>query len=196
MAFKKGHKINIGRKVSLETREKLSLVKSKPKIEKICICGKKFKVWPSRENRAKFCSIQCHNKSKIGRTAWNKGLIGYLSGKNHHWYGKNNSKENNPSWKGGPDFWKKDNKRNDPAYQSWRMKVWKRDDFRCVIADDNCNGRIEAHHILSWKEYVELRYNVNNGITLCHAHHPKKRAEEKRLIPQFRGIVSVLKVTI
>ena len=45
--------------------------------------------------------------------------------------------------------------------------------------------------VLSWLKYLELRYNINNGITLCQAHHPKKRAEEKRLIPFFQELVSV-----
>ena len=30
---------------------------------------------------------------------------------------------------------------------------------------------IRAHHILPWR-IVELRYNINNGITLCQFHHP------------------------
>ena len=55
----------------------------------------------------------------------------------------------------------------------------------------DCNGRIEAHHILPWRNFVELRYDVNNGITLCLAHHPRARAEEKRLIPTFQELVSV-----
>jgi len=51
-------------------------------------------------------------------------------------------------------------------------------------------GKIKAHHILSWKDFPELRYETNNGITLCQA-HPLKRAEEKRLIPFFQGLVPV-----
>ena len=34
---------------------------------------------------------------------------------------------------------------------------------------------------------------INNGITLCHAHHPRVRAEEKRLISKFQKLVSVSK---
>jgi len=86
---------------------------------------------------------------------------------------------------------KKDNERNDVAYQEWRKQVWKRDNWKCKIDDNNCKGRLIAHHILSWRDYPELRYDVNNGITLCQAHHPRKRAEEKRLIPIFQGLVSV-----
>ena len=87
----------------------------------------------------------------------------------------------------------KKQERNDMAYKEWRKNVWLRDGFKCKIDNDDCFGRIEAHHILTWNQYTELRYEVNNGITLCHAHHPKKRAEEKRLIPVFQGLVPVSK---
>lgn len=81
--------------------------------------------------------------------------------------------------------------RRTSAYSEWRRQVWLRDNFKCKIANPNCQGKIEAHHILSWSEHPELRYEINNGITLCHAHHPRVRAEEKRLIPTFKELVSV-----
>ena len=85
-----------------------------------------------------------------------------------------------------------DNKdRRSYAYTNWRTQVWLRDKFKCRIANRDCDGRIEAHHILSYKGHPELRYEINNGITLCHAHHPRRRAEEKRLIPIFKELVSV-----
>ena len=83
--------------------------------------------------------------------------------------------------------------RNDSAYYDWRKRVWLRDNFKCKINNCDCSGKINAHHILGWAEYPELRYEINNGITLCQAHHPKKRAEEKRLIPTFQELVSVSK---
>ncbi len=50
-------------------------------------------------------------------------------------------------------------------------------------------GKVIAHHILGWSAYPELRYEINNGITLCHFHHPKKRIDEGRLIPIFQKLV-------
>lgn len=79
--------------------------------------------------------------------------------------------------------------RNDMAYKEWRLNVWRRDNFKCKINNEECDGSIEAHHILSWKDFEELRYNINNGITLCHAHHPRKRIEEKRLEPIFQELL-------
>jgi len=73
------------------------------------------------------------------------------------------------------------------------LSVKRRDNWKCRIADVNCSGRLEAHHILNWKYYPELRYDINNGITLCHNHHPRGRMEEKRMIPELQGLLSVSK---
>jgi len=79
----------------------------------------------------------------------------------------------------------------DTKYKYWMLEVKNRDCWKCKINNKDCKGRLEAHHILGWQSHPELRYQVNNGITLCHAHHPKKRAEEKRLSPYFKDLVSV-----
>jgi hypothetical protein len=76
------------------------------------------------------------------------------------------------------------------AAREWRCRVWNRDGFRCRIRNNDCNGRLEAHHILSWKLYPELRYDLNNGITLCHYHHPRTRASEDSLREQFQDMIS------
>ena len=97
----------------------------------------------------------------------------------------------NPSWKGGIDFRKKNDERNDSAYQEWVKQVKKRDNNQCIFKGRNCSGYCIVHHILSWKDFSELRYNVNNGITLCQFHHPRKRVEEQRLIPFFKTMVGL-----
>jgi len=98
------------------------------------------------------------------------------------------------NWKTDRTLIKKDDRRrDDPCYKQWRKAVWIRDNFRCRIANSDCEGRIEAHHIIGWAISKNLRYEINNGITLCHAHHPKKRAEEKRLTPIFMELVTASK---
>lgn len=142
----------------------------------------------SKETRLKM------SLSRKGKVPWNKGKKGVQKG---YWAGKKRpeiSGENNYQWIEDRTLIKKyidSAERNSQAVRRWRSKVWKRDNYKCRIADNNCNGKIEAHHILSWRDFVELRYEVNNGITLCHAHHPRARAEEKRLIPTFQELVSV-----
>lgn len=76
-------------------------------------------------------------------------------------------------------------------YRRWRTAVFQRDNYKCKISNGSCGAKIEAHHILPWRDYRSLRFNPNNGITLCLAHHPRKRAEEKRLSPYFQSLVSV-----
>lgn len=98
---------------------------------------------------------------------------------------------NNPRWISDRSLLSTgDEARNSPAHRDWSRQIKNRDGWRCKIADSNCSGRVEAHHILGWKDYPELRYSPNNGITLCHAHHPRRRAEEKRLSAYFQQIVS------
>lgn len=87
---------------------------------------------------------------------------------------------------------KKQTERNNPNDKQWKLAVYKRDNFKCRITDENCKGRIEAHHILSWNKYPELRFIINNGITLCHFHHPRKRVDEINLSPYFKKLVAEL----
>ena len=88
------------------------------------------------------------------------------------------------------------NREHDPEklkleYRNWRLEVYKRDNYKCRINNCDCAGRIIAHYILGFTKFPELRYNINNGITLCLFHHPLKRIEEQRLIPFFQQMVEV-----
>ena len=79
---------------------------------------------------------------------------------------------------------------NDGAYRVWMIQVKNRDHWKCKIADKNCNGRLEAHHILNWIDFPELRYEINNGITLCHAHHPRGRAKEQKMVSVLQKLLA------
>jgi len=155
---------------------------------KICVvCNNEF-----TGRGVKYCSRKCAGKARLGKVfsknlGRQKGCIPYNKGKKC----PEISGENNGNWI--PDRTKlvKKQERNDSAYKEWRLNVYKRDNYKCRICNKDCSGRIIAHHILGWSQYPELRYEVNNGITLCQAHHPLKRAEEKRLIPELQELVSV-----
>jgi hypothetical protein len=79
--------------------------------------------------------------------------------------------------------------RRSPIYKNWSKKVKDRDGWKCVINNKDCQGKVIAHHILSFTTFPELRYELKNGITLCQHHHPRKREDETRLIPLFMGMV-------
>jgi len=54
----------------------------------------------------------------------------------------------------------------DKKYFEWRTKVFERDNWTC----QTCWRRgcyLEPHHIKGWTKYPKLRYEVENGVTLC-----------------------------
>lgn len=63
---------------------------------------------------------------------------------------------------------------------TWGRKVRKRDGNKCV----RCGSRykLQAHHKLRFSEYPELRYEVDNGETLCIDCHAKEHPEIAHLI--------------
>jgi len=88
---------------------------------------------------------------------------------------------------------KSENKMHDVQYIYWAKQVKNRDHWKCRLLNSDCNGRLEAHHILNWIDHPELRYQINNGITLCHAHHPRGRENEAKLSPYLMTLVSEMK---
>ena len=64
-------------------------------------------------------------------------------------------------------------KRNydDPIYKQWRQKVYARDKWKCQWPGCTASKYLNAHHIKTWANFPGLRYEVNNGITLCRTHH-------------------------
>ena len=51
-------------------------------------------------------------------------------------------------------------------------------------------GELDSHHILNWQEYPELRFDVNNGITLCQFHHPRGKNQEKEQSIYLKGLIN------
>jgi 5-methylcytosine-specific restriction endonuclease McrA len=59
-----------------------------------------------------------------------------------------------------------------PEYREWQNNVKKKNNFTC----QKCNqlgGKLTSHHIRSFIEYPELRYEITNGITFCKKCHKK-----------------------
>ena len=115
-----------------------------PIIEIICpICGTGFY---NRNGRKKYCSHKCYSKA----------LESIKTGENSHF------------WRGGKT---KESKRikTTAEYKKWRAAVFSRDLYKCVKCGSKEN--IEAHHIKEQSKYPELRFDINNGMTLCHICH-------------------------
>lgn len=120
------------------------------------------------------------NKGKKLKPAWNKGKkLPEQSGSKHHGWIKDRSLVKIDT----------NNERGSPLHKQWSRSVKNLDSWKCRVSNKECSGRLVAHHILTWKAHPELRYEVNNGITLCHFHHPRKRLDEIRLAPLFQELV-------
>jgi 5-methylcytosine-specific restriction endonuclease McrA len=102
---------------------------------------------------------------KKGQIAHNKGVPNYdIRGGKH------------PNWKGGITPVNR-LERISIEYKKWRTAVFERDNYTCV----NCgikSGKgkkvvLHADHIKRFADYPKLRYELNNGRTLCIDCHRK-----------------------
>ena len=59
--------------------------------------------------------------------------------------------------------------RNSPEYRKFTKDVLERDEYKCQCCGSTINP--EVHHIKNYRQYKNLRTDVNNGITLCEKHH-------------------------
>lgn len=60
--------------------------------------------------------------------------------------------------------------RESTAYKLWRLSVFERDNFTCVICFQ-IGGKLNADHIKRFADFPELRLDVSNGRTLCEKCH-------------------------
>lgn len=114
------------------------------------ICGKSFSVKLSEHEMGlrKYCSRKC---TGIGRSR-------FLTG------------ENSPNWKGGvtPGYLAD---RRGEKYREWRTLVFKRDNWTCQ--ECGTRGKVHVHHVFPFAKFPEHRFDIWNGITLCHSCHGK-----------------------
>lgn len=93
------------------------------------------------------------------------------------------------NWKGGVTEYNH-SLRHTKEYNEWRFSVYKRDHYTCQHCDSKCDSKmIVAHHIKFFNDYPELRYDVDNGITLCRSCH-KKLHKEIGEDTQFKKVIN------
>ncbi len=78
---------------------------------------------------------------------------------------------------------------NDPVYKDWRIKVYKRDKFCCQMPGCKAKKRLQAHHIRKWASASTLRFDIENGITLCYYCHKLVTGKEIHYESLFQHIV-------
>jgi len=129
-------------------------------------CGEELKNYNSK--RCRKHSISLMNKNRWKNPVFKNKMKKLLSKKAKK---RCSIPENNSNWKGGKTA--KLRPRHTTRYKIWRKSVFVRDSFTC----QRCNkrgGRLEAHHIKSWKKYPKFRFFISNGLTLCFKCHHKK----------------------
>lgn len=114
-----------------------------------CECGEEVEVRSNDVRRGFTTSCGCYQKERTSETH---------SGKNHPNYNNNLSDEERIT------------KRNVPENKEWRKAVYERDNYTCK-ACNKVGVQLVAHHIVPYSTNKQLRFDVDNGITLCKACH-------------------------
>lgn len=148
----------------------------------------KYRADPYRKD-CKNCKnkIRREKNATLGKVPyrWPKGYS-FFKGKRHSEESKikmGESKKGTPCWNKGK---LNSLKRFSRLYKIWRDAVKDRDGYKCTMCKSQT--RLHAHHVISWKENEELRFDVNNGQTICQPCHARiegfqkghKQSEEAR----------------
>ena len=170
--------------------------KSNFQIGKVNMSSTKFEKGHKTWNKGKKLNYSVWNKGKKGvmPIPWNKGTEGLVKG---YWKGKKLSEKhikklkeahlNNPNrywlgkkrldmrgkkhfaWKGGVVS-ENGKIRCSSEARLWRKSCFQRDDFTCQKYGTK-GGYLIAHHINNFAEFPELRFAIDNGITLSKKAH-------------------------
>ena len=164
---KKLRDINLGRKFSKESREKMSK-SSMGKKGTYGHLGKKHsattKLKISQSKKGTRHSLETRQKMRKSS----------LKGKD------------NPCWKGG--ITEKNKKiRNSFEMKLWREEVFKRDNYTCVWCGALGSKRyLNADHIKPFSRFPDLRFDVNNGRTMCVPCHSKTDSYKGKVIKNYK----------
>lgn len=170
-AWNKGLKgWNKGHLVSDETRKKIGLSrKGKPFNGKsFSWKGLKFSEGHKRKISLSMIGKKKSEKTRLRMSLGRKGIKfskKHLENLSKSHIGKNLG-EKNWNWRGGISKLNIYRHYRNREYLEWRKSVFARDGWTCL----NCGVSgvfLHPHHIKSYTYYPEVRYDVENGVTLC-----------------------------
>lgn len=148
-------------------------------------CEEKFIVQSYRD--AKYCSRKCKHEYNsnpiIQKPCSNCGKI--IDRKSQRFRGEHQfcSKECSDKFLSGKNHyeWKPELHKEHEAglLKRWARSIKKRDNYKCKKCGESERRLLEAHHIKPRKDFPDLKFEMNNGITLClnchikeHEHNP------------------------
>ena len=160
-----------GYKQTPEHIEKRAASKRRGRFFKCLQCAEQFWRSPSaiKDGNNKFCSRLCYAASLVGikRSDEYKAAM----------RGRNYVGNRNPNWKGGVTSENR-KQRGSEEFKKWRSSVFKRDHWTCQKCGSRSKAnqyvRIEAHHIKPFATFSNLRFVIDNGLTLCKKCHDKE----------------------
>ena len=155
-----------------------------PPVQFKCVhCGKEFRKSPS--TNAQYCSKKCANESEqksIQASASTSNAWKDTEKRTRILSGIKRRSESD-DWRKSPHFQKGNKhpkyKGNKNArliavgryeYKQWHAAILRQCHYTCQRCGKR-GGKLEAHHIKPWAQFPELRYDLQNGIALCHECH-------------------------
>ena len=120
--------------------------------------------------------VSYETKKKISESAKRVGVGKWLKGRkrteeHNKKLGLSRSGSRHCRWKGGITPLRKKLYFSD-QYKEWRKSVFERDNYTCKMCG-TIGGYLEADHIQPWAYFPKLRFEINNGRTLCKPCHRK-----------------------
>lgn len=174
--FVSGHKIRVPKESRMIAAAKISLQTKGVPRKKLSYDEKKSRGFLDRK-------ISEETKQKM-RIAQNKRVEQGI----HHF------------WKGGRTKLS-DLIRKSKIYKHWRVSVFKRDGFKCILCGDKPKLVEADHYPIMFSELMEIYniqsvnesincdhfWDINNGRTLCKKCHPKGQRPRKDVIDHFKS---------